>query len=121
MSGSELILSVFIRNPQFQSQTKDRLTSPEAARLVENAIRDHFDHYLAGNMDRGKALLGSVLERTEERLRRKQEREIKRKTATNAKKLRLPGKLTDCSGEGNSETELFIVEEIRRWHKTSSK
>jgi topoisomerase-4 subunit B len=110
MSGSELILSVFIRNPQFQSQTKDRLTSPEAARLVENAIRDHFDHYLAGNMDRGKALLGSVLERTEERLRRKQEREIKRKTATNAKKLRLPGKLTDCSGEGNSETELFIVE-----------
>ncbi len=110
MTGAEVMLSVFIRDPQFQSQTKDRLTSPEAARLVENAVRDHFDHFLADNMERGKALLGSVMERMDERLRRKQEREIKRKTATNAKKLRLPGKLTDCSGEGDGETELFIVE-----------
>ncbi|MXO48450.1 DNA topoisomerase IV subunit B [Erythrobacter vulgaris] len=110
MVGAEVMLSVFIRDPQFQSQTKDRLTSPEAARLVENAVRDHFDHFLSDNMDRGKALLGQVMERMDERLRRKQEREIKRKTATNAKKLRLPGKLTDCSGEGNGETELFIVE-----------
>jgi len=104
------MLSVFIRDPQFQSQTKDRLTSPEAARLVENAVRDHFDHFLADNMERGKALLGHVLERMDERLRRKAEREVKRKTATNARKLRLPGKLTDCSGEGGGETELFIVE-----------
>ncbi|MGB3166183.1 MAG: DNA topoisomerase IV subunit B [Alteraurantiacibacter sp.] len=110
MNGAEIMLSVFIRDPQFQSQTKDRLTSPEAARLVENAMRDHFDHFLADNMDRGRALLGSVMERLEERLKRKQEREIKRKTATNAKKLRLPGKLTDCSGDGEGETELFIVE-----------
>ncbi len=110
MTGGEVMLSVFIRDPQFQSQTKDRLTSPEAARLVENAVRDHFDHFLADNMERGKALLGQVMERMEERLRRKQEREIKRKTATNAKKLRLPGKLTDCSGETDGETELFIVE-----------
>ena len=110
MTGCEVMLSVFIRDPQFQSQTKDRLTSPEAARLVENAVRDHFDHFLTDNMDRGKALLGEVMERMDERLRRKQEREIKRKTATNAKKLRLPGKLTDCSGEGDAETELFIVE-----------
>ena len=110
MTGGEVMLSVFIRDPQFQSQTKDRLTSPEAARLVENAMRDHFDLFLSGNMERGKALLGSVMERMDERLRRKQEREIKRKTATNAKKLRLPGKLTDCSGEGGGETELFIVE-----------
>ena len=110
MTGAEIMLSVFIRDPQFQSQTKDRLTSPEAARLVENAMRDHFDHFLSDNMDRGKALLGSVMERMEERLKRKQEREIKRKTATNAKKLRLPGKLTDCSGETDGETELFIVE-----------
>ena len=114
MTGSEVMLSVFIRDPQFQSQTKDRLTSPEAARLVENAVRDHFDHFLTDDMERGKALLGEVLERMEERLKRKQEREIKRKTATNAKKLRLPGKLTDCSGEGagenGRETELFIVE-----------
>ena len=110
VTGSEVMLSVFIRDPQFQSQTKDRLTSPEAARLVENAVRDHFDHFLTDNMERGKALLGHVLERMDERLRRKQEREVKRKTATNARKLRLPGKLTDCTGEGDAETELFIVE-----------
>ncbi|GAB4483120.1 MAG: DNA topoisomerase IV subunit B [Erythrobacter tepidarius] len=110
MTGAEVMLSVFIRDPQFQSQTKDRLTSPEAARLVENAVRDHFDHFLADNMERGRALLGEVMERMDERLRRKAEREIKRKSATNAKKLRLPGKLTDCSGEGARETELFIVE-----------
>jgi topoisomerase-4 subunit B len=110
ITGSEIMLSVFIRDPQFQSQTKDRLTSPEAARMVENAVRDHFDHFLADNMERGKALLGHVLERMDERLRRKAEREVKRKTATNARKLRLPGKLTDCTGEGDAETELFIVE-----------
>lgn len=110
ITGSEIMLSVFIRDPQFQSQTKDRLTSPEAARLVENALRDHFDHFLADNPERGKALLGHVLERMDERLRRKAEREVKRKTATNARKLRLPGKLTDCTGEGDVETELFIVE-----------
>ncbi|MEJ5975928.1 DNA topoisomerase IV subunit B [Novosphingobium sp. PS1R-30] len=110
VTGSEIMLSVFIRDPQFQSQTKDRLTSPEAARLVENAVRDHFDHFLSDNLDRGKALLGHVMERMDERLRRKAERDVKRKTATNAKKLRLPGKLTDCSGETDAETELFIVE-----------
>lgn len=110
VTGSEVMLSVFVRDPQFQSQTKDRLTSPEAARMVENAVRDHFDHFLTDNMERGKALLGAVMERMDERLRRKAEREVKRKTATNARKLRLPGKLTDCTGEGDAETELFIVE-----------
>ncbi len=110
MAGAEIMLSVFIRDPQFQSQTKDRLTSPEAARLVENAVRDHFDHFLSDNMERGRALLAAVMERMDERLKRKAEREVKRKTATNARKLRLPGKLTDCSGEGDGETELFIVE-----------
>ena len=110
MNGAEAMLSVFIREPQFQSQTKDRLTSPEAARLVENAVRDHFDHFLADNMERGRALLAAVMERMDERLKRKAEREIKRKTATSARKLRLPGKLTDCTGEGGGETELFIVE-----------
>ena len=110
MTGAELMLSVFIRDPQFQSQTKDRLTSPEAAGLVEKAVRDHFDHWLGHNMDRGRALLGYVLERMDDRLRRKQEREVKRKTATSARKLRLPGKLTDCSNDGNEGTELFIVE-----------
>ncbi len=110
MVGSELMLSVFIREPQFQSQTKDRLTSPEAAGLVEKAVRDHFDHWLGQNMDRGRALLGYVLERMDDRLRRKEERDVKRKTATSARKLRLPGKLTDCSANAPGGTELFIVE-----------
>jgi topoisomerase-4 subunit B len=109
-NGVELMLSVFIRNPHFQSQTKDRLTSLEAARFVEAAVRDHFDHYLADNMDRGRALLGSIVERMEERLKRRAEREVQRKTATSARKLRLPGKLTDCSSDDPEGTELFIVE-----------
>ena len=108
--GCELMLSVFIRDPQFQSQTKDRLTSPEAARLVENAVRDHFDHYLTDDMNRGRALLGFVLDRMDDRLRRKAEREVKRKTATSKRSLRLPGKLTDCASDSPAGTELFIVE-----------
>jgi topoisomerase-4 subunit B len=110
MNGCEAYLSVFIRNPHFQSQTKDRLTSLEAARFVEAAVRDHVDHYLADNMDRGRALLGAIVERMEERLKRRAEREVKRKTATSARRLRLPGKLTDCSTDSNQGTELFIVE-----------
>jgi len=108
--GAEIMLSVFIRDPHFQSQTKDRLTSPDAARLVEAAVRDHFDHFLADHMERGRALLGFVLERMDERLQRRAEREIKRKTATSARKLRLPGKLTDCANDDPKGTELFIVE-----------
>ena len=110
MTGSELMLSVFIRDPQFQSQTKDRLTSPEAGKLVENAVRDHLDHFLSDNMERGRALLGLILDRMDERLARRAERDIKRKTATSARKLRLPGKLTDCSADAAEGTELFIVE-----------
>ncbi|SEI87734.1 DNA topoisomerase IV subunit B [Sphingobium sp. AP50] len=110
MTSSEIMLSVFIREPQFQSQTKDRLTSPDAARLVENAVRDHFDHYLTDHMDRGKALLSYVLDRMDERLKRKQEKEVKRKTATNSRKLRLPGKLTDCSNDDPEGAEIFLVE-----------
>ena len=110
VTSSEIMLSVFIRDPQFQSQTKDRLTSPEAARLVENAVRDHFDHYLSDHMERGKALLAYVIDRMDERLKRKAEKEIKRKTATSARKLRLPGKLTDCSTDSPEGTEIFLVE-----------
>jgi topoisomerase-4 subunit B len=106
----ELMLSVFIRDPQFQSQTKDRLTSPEAARLVENAVRDHFDHFLSDNMERGRALLGFCLDRMDERLKRRAERDVKRKTATSGRKLRLPGKLTDCANDDPEGTEIFIVE-----------
>ncbi|MET0372154.1 MAG: DNA topoisomerase IV subunit B [Sphingobium sp.] len=110
MTSSEIMLSVFIRDPQFQSQTKDRLTSPDAARLVENAVRDHFDHFLTDHMDRGKALLAYVVDRMDERLKRKQEKEIKRKTATSGRKLRLPGKLTDCSNDDPEGSEIFLVE-----------
>jgi len=109
-NGIELMLSVFIRNPHFQSQTKDRLTSLEAARFVEAAVRDHFDHFLTENMDRGRALYGSIVERAEERLKRRAEREVQRKTATSARRLRLPGKLTDCANDDPAGTELFIVE-----------
>jgi len=110
VTGAEIMLSIFIREPQFQSQTKDRLTSPDAARLVEAAVRDHFDHFLADHMERGRAMLAFVLERMDERLQRRAEREIKRKTATSSRKLRLPGKLTDCANDDPKGTELFIVE-----------
>ena len=110
MTDVELMLSVFIRDPQFQSQTKDRLTSPDAARLVEAAVRDHLDHWLTDNMERGRALLGFTLDRMDERLKRKAERDVKRKTATSGRKLRLPGKLTDCASDVPDGTELFIVE-----------
>src|SRR3546814_19245115 len=104
-----MMLSVFIRDPQFQRQTKDRLSSSEAARFTENAVRDHFDHFLSDNMDRGRALLGLVLDRMDERLKRKAEREVKRKTATSGRKLRLPGKLTDCPNDGPEGTEVLNV------------
>ena len=109
-TGAEIMLSLFLRDPQFQSQTKDRLTSPEATRLVENAIKDHFDHWLTGSGERGRALLAFVTERMEDRLRRRAELLVKRKTATSKRNLRLPGKLTDCARSDAAGTELFIVE-----------
>ncbi len=101
-------LSVFLRDPQFQGQTKEKLTSPEAARLVETALRDRFDHFLADDPARADILLAFVIERAEERLRRREARDTPRKSAT--RRLRLPGKLTDCTREGIAETELFLVE-----------
>lgn len=108
--GTRIMLSLFIPQPQFQSQTKDRLASVEAQRLVETAVKDHFDHWLAEDQERARALLQFAIDRMDERLARRAEREEKRKTATNARKLRLPGKLTDCSANGREGTELFIVE-----------
>jgi topoisomerase-4 subunit B len=100
---------VFIRNPHFQSQTKDRLTSLEAARFVEAAVRDHFDHYLADNMDRGRALLSAILERMDERLKRRAARG-EAQTATSF--VLLPGKPPRANDvEGN---EPFIVEATAR-------
>jgi topoisomerase-4 subunit B len=102
------MLSVFIRDPQFQGQTKDKLTSPEAARLVEAALRDHFDHWLTGDPATADNLLAWAVERAEERIRRKEQKDTPRKSAT--RKLRLPGKLADCSRASAEGTELFLVE-----------
>jgi topoisomerase-4 subunit B len=101
-------LSAFIREPQFQGQTKEKLTSPDATRLVETALRDRFDHFLAGDPALADNLLAYIVERAEERLRRKEARDTPRKSAT--RRLRLPGKLTDCSRESAEGTELFLVE-----------
>ncbi|GBD57438.1 DNA topoisomerase IV subunit B [Gluconobacter wancherniae] len=101
-------LSVFIREPQFQGQTKDRLTTQEATRLVEGALRDRIDHWLGGNPQQADNLLTFIVERAEERLRRRESKDTARKSAT--RKLRLPGKLTDCTRENASETEIFLVE-----------
>jgi len=108
MAGAAAMLSLFMRDPEFQGQTKDRLASADAARIVEQAIRDPFDHWLAGNPNQANKLLEWVIERAEERVRRRQEKEISRKTAV--RKLRLPGKLADCTNTAAEGSELFIVE-----------
>ena len=107
-TGGCALVSCFIREPQFVGQTKDRLATEEAVKYVEGAVRDHFDNWLAGNTKYAGAILDFIILRAEERLKRRQEKETARKTAT--KKLRLPGKLTDCSAKNRDGTELFIVE-----------
>jgi len=108
MAGAACMLSVFIREPEFQGQTKDRLATNEATRIVENAIKDPFDHWLAANPAQASKLLDFIVERADERIRRKQEKEISRKSAV--RKLRLPGKLADCTTTAAEGAELFIVE-----------
>ena len=108
MVGSGCMLSVFIREPEFQGQTKDRLATAAAQKIVEQAIKDPFDHWLSGNPLQANKLLDFVIERAEERLRRRQEKDIARKTAV--RKLRLPGKLADCSSSASEGSEIFIVE-----------
>ncbi|MBZ0325431.1 MAG: DNA topoisomerase IV subunit B, partial [Alphaproteobacteria bacterium] len=103
-----VMLSVFLRDPQFQGQTKEKLATPAAARLVEAAVKDHFDHWLSADPARADGLLAYAVERAEDRLRRKQSRELARKSAT--RKARLPGKLTDCTQDSAEGTELFLVE-----------
>ncbi|MBN9319461.1 MAG: DNA topoisomerase IV subunit B [Caulobacterales bacterium] len=102
------LISVFIRNPEFQGQTKEKLSSSDAQRLVEAALRDPFDHWLTGQPKAAAALLAFVVERAEERLKRRKDKDVARASAT--KKLRLPGKLADCSGSAVDGAELFIVE-----------
>jgi topoisomerase-4 subunit B len=108
MATCAAMLSVFIREPEFQGQTKDKLATLEASRIVENAVRDAFDHWLAQAPQQALKLLDWSVDRAEERLRRRLEKEVSRKTAT--RKLRLPGKLADCSNAGAAGSELFIVE-----------
>ena len=106
--SATVLLSVFIRDPQFQGQTKDKLTSAQATRLIETAVKDHFEHWLTGDNAASKALLEYLIQIAEERRRAKDAQEMSRKTAT--RKLRLPGKLADCSRKSSEGTEIFIVE-----------
>lgn len=108
MGGAGVLVSVFIKDPEFQGQTKDRLATAEAQRLVENAIRDRFDHWLAARPKEAARLIDWAVERAEERLKKKKEKEVQRQSAT--RKLRLPGKLADCSTSGADGTEIFLVE-----------
>jgi topoisomerase IV subunit B len=108
MTSAAAMLSVFIREPEFQGQTKDRLATAEASRIVESAVKDQFDHWLAGNPVQANRLLDFVVERAEERIRRRHEKEIARKSAV--RKLRLPGKLADCTNTAAEGSEIFIVE-----------
>jgi topoisomerase-4 subunit B len=101
-------LSVFLREPQFQGQTKEKLTNGDATKLVETAMRDRFDHFLAGDPSQADNLLSFAIERAEERIRRRDEKDTPRKSAT--RRLRLPGKLADCTRENAAETEIFLVE-----------
>ncbi len=107
-TDAAIMLSLFIREPQFQGQTKDKLASIEATRLVDQSIKDHFDHWLTADNASSKALLEALINRAEERTRNAQLKEMARKTAT--RKLRLPGKLADCSSNSATDTELFLVE-----------
>ena len=102
------MLSIFIPEPQFSGQTKERLSNPEAARWVEAIVRDHFDHWLSGDPENANHLLAWGIERADERRRRRDERDVKRKTA--ARRIRLPGKLSDCSQNSAAGSEIFIVE-----------
>ena len=108
LGGACAMLSLFIGDPQFQGQTKEKLATPAATKLVETSIKDHFDHWLSGHPERARMLLERFVERAEERLRRRKEKEQSRKTAT--RKLRLPGKLSDCSRNRSDGTEIFLVE-----------
>ncbi len=108
MSAACAVLSIFIREPEFQGQTKEKLSTQDAQRLVDTVVRDHFDHWLAESPVESDRLLAFVIDQADERLKRRQDRETQRKSAT--RKLRLPGKLTDCSRDTPGGTELFLVE-----------
>ncbi len=108
IGGAGALLSVFIPDPQFQGQTKEKLVSASATKVVENAIRDHFEHWLSGDPETAQMLMEHVVERAEARLRKREDKQTKRQSAT--RKLRLPGKLSDCTSNSSTGTEIFLVE-----------
>ena len=108
MAGAAAVLSVFVQDPQFQGQTKERLTSVEAGKLVESAVKDHFDHFLSADPAAARGLLDHLIDKAEERIKRRDQRDLDRKSAT--RKLRLPGKLADCARSTPQGTEIFLVE-----------
>ncbi len=108
LDGAICVLSVFLTEPEFQGQTKQKLAGAGVTRLVESTLKDHFDHWLTGNPEAAATLLAAVIERAEDRLRRRQDKELARKSPT--RKVRLPGKLTDCTRNSADGTELFLVE-----------
>ncbi len=108
LGGACVILSAFIKNPQFQGQTKEKLSNPEATRLIETSVRDHFEHWLSGTPDAAALLLERVIERADARMRKRQDKTTKRQSAT--RRVKLPGKLTDCTRTVAAGTEIFIVE-----------
>jgi len=108
LGGAFSMLSIFISNPQFQGQTKEKLSNADTQKIVESAVRDHFDHWLSAAPNEANTLLSNAIERAETRLRKRQNKHTKRQTAT--RRLRLPGKLTDCALASSEGTELFIVE-----------
>ena len=108
IGGAGVLLSVFVGDPQFQGQTKEKLVSASATRLVENAIRDHFEHWLSGDPETAQMLIEYVIERADDRLRKRDDKQTKRQSAT--RRLRLPGKLSDCTRKTSDGTEIFLVE-----------
>ncbi len=108
MINARALVSIFIREPEFQGQTKEKLSTADATRLVEGALRDRFDNWLAADPKRAETLMDFCIARAEDRARRRSEKETQRKSAT--KRLRLPGKLTDCSDATREGSEIFLVE-----------
>ncbi|TVQ35454.1 MAG: DNA topoisomerase IV subunit B [Geminicoccaceae bacterium] len=108
LGGAAILLSVFIKNPQFQGQTKARLIVPDVVRPIDASIKDRFELWLSANKATADALIGYGIERAEDRVARKKAKEVNRKSAT--RKLRLPGKLADCAREARAGSELFLVE-----------
>jgi DNA gyrase subunit B/topoisomerase-4 subunit B len=104
------VLSVFLQEPQFQGQTKDRLNNPEMLSAVDGAIRPALEHWLNHNITVAESIVARIVLAARAReASRAAEQEVTRKSATSSR-LALPGKLSDCSNSGREDSELFVVE-----------